>query len=89
MRLLNLHEGINNVTWEKREQTKSDRRPKARGEGENDVQMGIGKLTAEAQRAQSKAIVDRNELGERALSTAIAVLSIKRGATVAFYFLKP
>jgi hypothetical protein len=33
--------------------------------------------------------VDINELGERALSTAIAVLSIKRGATVAFYFLKP
>jgi hypothetical protein len=51
--------------------------------------MRIVQLTAEAQRAQSKPIVAINELRKRALRTAIAVVSIKREATVVFYFLKP
>ena len=39
--------------------------------------------------AKSKPIVAINELRKRALRTAIAVVSIKREATVVFYFLKP
>jgi hypothetical protein len=45
--------------------------------------------TAESQRGQNKLIVAINALSKRILGTAIAVLSIKRVATVVFYFLKP
>jgi hypothetical protein len=46
------------------------------------------KVTAEAQRTQSKIILCKNELSKRILGTAIEVLSVKRGATVVFYLLK-
>jgi hypothetical protein len=42
------------------------------------------KNTAEALRAQSKPILDINELSKRILGTAIEVLNIKRETTVVY-----